>query len=168
MANIKLSVNYATFVNWYFNVENADAINADFLRECGFDESYFDFDTLGENGTHICDANEFADVIRKHYDETAKIGFIPCKMGTYAVITFSDGVSYGCDVNDDDEFIQSQKHENKQKVCNYKGFDIYTVFVCGSPLYCTALFDKHPDYYTYFATWDDVTKQIDFRTRNDR
>ena len=42
MANVNFNVCFGTFVNWYFNVNNADEITGEMLRESGYDEDYFD------------------------------------------------------------------------------------------------------------------------------
>ena len=92
MANVNFNAVFSAFVNWYFNVNNANQINANFLRECGFDEMQFDENYIGAKG--IKNANQFAKVIKSHYNETANFQILPDKMTEFAKVTFSDGVTW--------------------------------------------------------------------------
>lgn len=161
MANIKFSVKFNAFVNYYFNVENVKTLNVEFLKDCGFYSDYFDFSDLGEN---IKNEEDFLRFILDNYDKTAAIEFVPDKFNTFARVTI-DGKTITLQFDDDDDFISmyetSRKHEE-----TYKGHDIFSANIANNGvLYCYAYNSKYPDYYIYFASLDDVKKYIDLRNK---
>lgn len=161
MANIKISVKFSAFVNYYFNIENVNTLNVEFLKDCGFDSSYMDINTIGEN---IKTETDLLAFLVDNYDETAAIEFVPDKFNTFAEITI-DGNTITLQFDDDDDFISryetSRKHEE-----TYKGHDIFSANIENNGvLYCYAYNAKHPYYYIYFASLDDVKKYIDLRNK---
>lgn len=163
MANIKISVKFSAFVNYYFNVENLEVINVEFLKSFGFDSDYdyYDFSDLGEN---IKNEEDFLRFILDNYDKTAEIEFVPDKFNTFARVTI-DGNTITLQFDDSDYFISkyetSRKHEE-----TYKGHDIFAANIENDcVLYCYAYNSTYPDYYIYFASLDDVKKDIDLRNK---
>lgn len=164
MANIKFSVKFSAFVNYYFNVENLlEVINVEFLKSCGFDSDYdyYDFSDLGEN---IKNEEDFLRFILDNYDKTAEIEFVPDKFNTFARVTI-DGNTITLQFDDSDYFIS--KYETSRKHAEtYKGHDIFSAKIENNGvLYCYAYNAKYPDYYIYFASLDDVKKDIDLRNK---
>ena len=157
MANIKISVKFSAFVNYYFNVENVKTF--EFLRNCGFDSSYMD--TIGEN---IKNEEDFLLFIIDNYDKTATIEFVPDKFNTFALVTI-DGNTITLQFDCCDDFIS--KYETSRKHAEtYKGHDIFAANIENNRvLYCYAYNAKYPDYYIYFASLDDVKKYIDCRNK---
>lgn len=161
MANIKISVKFSAFVNYYFNVENVETLNVEYLKSGGFDSEYYDFSDLGEN---IKNEEDFLRFIRDNYDKTAAIEFVPDKFNTFARVTI-DGNTITLQFDDDDDFIS--KYETSRKHAEtYKGHDIFAATIENNGvLYCYAYNAKYPDYYIYFASLDDVKKYIDWRNK---
>lgn len=161
MANIKISVKFSAFVNYYFNVENVETLNVEFLKDCGFDSSYMDIDTIGEN---IKTETDLLAFFVDNYDKTAAIEFVPDKFNTFARVTI-DGNTITLQFDDDDDFIS--KYETSRKHAEtYKGHDIFAANIENNGvLYCYAYNAKYPDYYIYFASLDDVKKYIDWRNK---
>lgn len=161
MANIKISVKFSAFVNYYFNVEKVEILNVAILEYGGFDSDYFDFSDLGDN---IKNAEDFLRFIRDNYDKTAAIEFVPDKFNTFARVTI-DGYTFVLQFDDDDDFIS--KYETSRKHAEtYKGHDIFAATIENNGvLYCYAYNAKYPDYYIYFASLDDVKKYIDWRNK---
>lgn len=161
MANIKISVKFSAFVNYYFGCETVEVISVSTLQDCGFDSDYFDFSDLGEN---IKNEEDFLRFIRENYDKMAVIEFVPDKFNTFAQITI-DGYTIVLCFDDDDDFIS--KYETSRKHAEtYKGHDIFAATIENNGvLYCYAYDAKYPDYYIYFASLDDVKKYIDWRNK---
>lgn len=158
MANVNFNAVFSAFVNWYFNVNNANQINANFLRECGFDEMQFGENYIGAKG--IKNADQFAKVIKSHYNETANIEILPDKMTEFAKVTFSDGVTFTVETCGIDELLNNVATDSRV-ICNYRGFDVKTAQVFDRVLYAVAIFNKYPDYNVFFHTFDDIKKYID-------
>lgn len=163
MAKIKFIVKFSAFVNYYFNVDNVKTLNVEFLKSFGFDSDYdyYDFSDLGEN---IKNEEDFLRFILDNYDKTAEIEFVHDKFNTFARVTI-DGNTITLQFDDDDDFISkyetSRKHEE-----TYKGHDIFASTIENNGvLYCYAYNAKYPDYYIYFASLDDVKKDIDLRNK---
>lgn len=163
MANIKISVKFSAFINYYFNVKNFEVLNVEFLKSFGFDSDYdyYDFSDLGEN---IKNEEDLLCFIRENYDKMAVIEFAPDKFNTFAIVTI-DGNTITLQFDDCDEFISkyviSRKHAE-----TYKGHDIFSANIENNGvLYCYAYNSKYPDYYIYFASLDDVKKDIDLRNK---
>ena len=161
MANIIISVKFSAFVNYYFNVEKVDTLNVEFLKDCGFDSSYMDIDTIGEN---IKTETDLLAFFVDNYDKTAEIEFLPDKFTTFARFTI-DGNTITLQFDDCDDFIS--KYETSRKHAEtYKGHDIFEANIENNGvLYCYAYNAKHPYYYIYFASLDDVKKDIDCRNK---
>ena len=161
MANIKISVKFSAFVNYYFGCNTVDVISVSTLQDGGFDSDYFDFSDLGEN---IKNEEDFLRFIRDNYDKMAVIEFVPDKFNTFAQITI-DGYTIVLCFDDDDDFIS--KYETSRKHAEtYKGHDIFAATIENNGvLYCYAYNAKYPDYYIYFASLDDVKKYIDWRNK---
>lgn len=161
MANIKISVKFSAFVNYYFNVENFDVMNVEFLKSCGFDSEYDDFSDFGEN---IKNEEDLLCFICDNYDKMALIEFVPDKFNVFAEITI-DGYKIVLQFDDNDDFIS--KYETSRKHAEtYKGFDIFAATIENNGvLYCYAYNKEYPDYYIYFVSIDDVKKHIDWRNK---
>lgn len=161
MENIKISVKFSAFVNYYFNVENVDSLNVEYLNSGGIDSEYFDFSDLGEN---IKNEEDFLCFIRDNYDKTAAIEFVPDKFNTFAEITI-DGYTIVLQFDDNNDFIS--KYETSRKHAEiYKGHDIFAATIENNGiLYCYAYDAKYPDYYIYFVSLDDVKEDIDWRNK---
>lgn len=161
MENIKISVKFSAFVNFYFGCNMVDVISVSTLQDGGFDSDYFDFSDLGEN---IKNEEDFLRFIRDNYDKMAVIEFVPDKFNTFAQITI-DGYTIVLCFDDDDDFIS--KYETSRKHAEtYKGHDIFAANIENNGvLYCYAYDAKYPDYYIYFASLDDVKKYIDWRNK---
>lgn len=152
MANIKISVKFSAFVNYYFNVDNVKTLNVELLKDCGFDSE------------NIKNEEDLLRFILDNYDKTAEIEFAPDKFNTFARVTI-DGNTITLQFDDSDDFISkyetSRKHEE-----TYKGHDIFSANIENNGvLYCYAYDSKYPDYYIYFASLDDVKKYIDLRNK---
>lgn len=161
MANIKISVKFSAFVNYYFNIENVETLNVEFLEECGFDSSYMDMDKIGDN---ITDEMDLLYFFVDNYDKMASIEFVPGKFNMFARITI-DGKTITLQFDDDDEFI-SKYETSRAHAETYKGHDIFSANIDNNGvLYCYAYNAKYPDYYIYFASLDDVKKYIDWRNK---
>lgn len=161
MENIKISVKFSAFVNYYFGCSTVDVISVSTLQDCGFDSDYFDFSDLGEN---IKNEEDLLAFFVDNYDKTAAIEFVPDKFNTFAQITI-DGYTIVLQFDDDDDFIS--KYETSRKHAEtYKGHDIFAATIENNGvLYCYAYNAKYPDYYIYFASLDDVKKYIDWRNK---
>lgn len=161
MVNIKISVKFSAFVNYYFNVENVETLNVEFLKDCGFDSSYMDIDTIGEN---IKTETDLLAFFVDNYDKTAAIEFVPDKFNTFAEITI-DGYTIVLPFDDDNDFIS--KYETSRKHAEtYKENDIFaTTIENNGVLFCYAYDAKYPDYYIYFVSLDDVKEDIDWRNK---
>ena len=161
MPNIKISVKFSAFVNYYFNVENLKTFNVEFLKDYGFDSSYMDINTIGEN---IKTETDLLAFFVENYDKTAEIEFVPDKFNTFAEITI-DGNTITLQFDDCDDFI-SKYATSRKHAETYKGHDIFSAnFENNGVLYCYAYNAKHPDYYIYFASLDDVKQYIDCRNK---
>jgi len=161
MENIKISVKFSAFVNYYFGCETVEVISVSTLQDCGFDSDYFDFSDLGEN---IKNEEDFLRFIRDNYDKTAAIEFVPDKFNTFAQITI-DGYTIVLCFDDDDDFIS--KYETSRKhVETYKGHAIFAANVGnGGTLFAFANNAEYPNFYVYFATIDDVKEYINRCTK---
>lgn len=161
MANIKISVKFSAFINYYFGCNTVEVISVSTLQDCGFDSDYFDFSDLGEN---IKNAEDFLRFIRDNYDKTAAIEFVPDKYNTFAEITL-DGNTITLQFDESDDFLS--KYETSRKHAEtYKGHDIFAANIENNGvLYCYAYNAKYPYYYIYFASLDDVKKYIDCRKK---
>ena len=161
MGNFKIRVKFSSFVNYYFGCSTFDVISVSTLQDCGFDSDYFDFSDLGGN---IKNKEDFLRFILDNYDKTAEIEFVPDKFNTFAEITI-DGNTITLQYDDCDDFIS--KYETSRKHAEtYKGHDIFSANIENNGvLYCYAYNAKHPYYYIYFASLDDVKKDIDCRNK---
>lgn len=162
MANVSFNVCFGTFVNWYFNVNAADEITGEMLREIGYDEDYFDFDFVGVSG--IDNADAFAAFIVDNYDAVVNVEIVPDKMTEDAVITLENGVSFNMQISEIDDFLKDNT-TCRETCANYNGVDICRADVFGRVLYCAACYAKYPNYFIYCASFDDMKKQIDFILR---
>lgn len=162
MANVNFNVCFGTFVNWYFNVNNADEITGEMLRESGYDEDYFDFDFVGVSG--IDNADAFAAFIVDNYNAVVNVEIVPDKMTEDAVITLKNGVSFNMQISEIDDFLNDNA-TRRETFANYNGVDICRADVFGRVLYCAACYAKYPNYFIYCASFDDMTRQIDFILR---
>lgn len=111
MANIKISVKFSAFVKYYFNVENIEKLNVEFLKDCGFD-SDFDFSDLGEN---IKNEEDFLRFLRENGDKTATIEFVPDEFNTLAHVTI-DGNTITLQFDDDDDFISNYESSRNYRL----------------------------------------------------
>ena len=161
MANIKISVKFSAFVNYYFDIENVESLNVEFLKDCGFDSSYMGIDTIGEN---IKTETDLLAFFVDNYDKMAAIEFVPDEFNTFAEITI-DGHTIVLQFDEDDDFIS--KYETSRKHAEtYKGHDIFAATIENNGvLYCYAYDAKYPDYYIYFVSLDDVKTYIDWRNK---
>lgn len=159
MANIKISVKFSEFVNYYFGCESVEVISVSTLQDGGFDSDYFDFSDLGEN---INNAEDFLRFVRDNYTKTATIEFVPDKFNTFAEITI-DGYTIVLQFDDNNDFIS--KYETSRELAEtYKGHDIFAATVENNGvLYCYAYDAKYPDYYIYFVSLYDVKEDINWR-----
>lgn len=150
MANIKFSVKFSAFVNYYFNVANVETLNVELLKDCGFDSE------------NIKNEEDLLRFIRENYEKMAVIEFAPDKFNTFAEITI-DGYTIVLQFDDCDDFISKYETSHKHEE-TYKGHDIFSANIENNGvMYCYAYNAKYPDYYIYFASLDDVKKYIDWR-----
>lgn len=165
MANVNFNVEFSTFVNWYFGIGNADEITPDLLTDCGFDDDYFDFSVM--SGIGVNDCKSLCKFFTDNYKSTVHVEMIPDEFNELAKITTPNGATFTVQCDEIDVLLAQNETERK-RVATYKNKEIFACNVLGRVLYCTALFNEYPDYFTYFGTLDDVKNRIDWRTRNDR
>ena len=156
---INFNVNFGTFVNWYFNVNNAAEITGEMLRVTGYDEDDLGAGYIGVTGINTAD--DFAAFIVANYNAVVNIAFVPDKFGTFSRITLNNGVSFDMETTDEDEFLHEHAHGHVL-TATYKGTNIYRADVFGRAVYCAVLWNEYPDTFTYWQTWRGMTKQIDF------
>lgn len=145
MANINFNVDFKTFINWYLNVSSVDEITPELLKDCGL----FDM------------SEKACKVIKANYNNVANVEIIPDKMTESAKITFKNGNTLILEVSEIDTLF-AQHTTDKKHVATYRGRKLYTCNVFGRVLYCSAIWEKYPEFFVYCANYDAMTKQIDF------
>ena len=159
MANINFNVEFSTFINWYFGVANLDELTPEQLTACGFDNDYYDFSDMAEIGVNDCES--LCTLLKDNYNGIVNVEIVPDKMNDFATITIKKGVSFEIQCDGIDEFFAPYTTDKKH-VATYRGKKLFTCNVFGRVLYCSAIWEKYPEFFVYCANYDAMIRQIDF------
>ena len=123
------NVDFSEFVNFYFNVSSADEITTD---------------------------DEMKNFLISRYNEKVTLQIYDGKFTPFARVIFADGETLDdFELGDEDEFLAA--HEtHREHADTHNGHEIFKVRVFGSTIYAAALWADYPDFFSYFATCDDV------------